>query len=280
MSDLYLVATPIGNLDDMTYRAVECLKNVDLIACEDTRHSRILLDHYDIKTRTTSYHEHNKYEKAAELVIQMKQGVKVAVITDAGTPGISDPGEELVKQAQEAGLEVTSLPGPSAVITALSMCGLPSRRFAFEGFLPADKKERREALGRLSQDTRTMVIYEAPHRIKKTLKELLDNLGDRQIRICRELTKKFEEVMRFTVSEAIEYFENTEPKGEMVVVIEGLSQEEADHAKAQEWASMSVEEHVRVYIEQGMSEKDAMKAAAKDRNVSKREIYDALKVQK
>lgn len=280
MSDLYLVATPIGNLDDMTYRAVECLKNVDLIACEDTRHSRILLDHYDIKTRTTSYHEHNKYEKAAELVIQMKQGVKVAVITDAGTPGISDPGEELVKQAQEAGLEVTSLPGPSAVITALSMCGLPSRRFAFEGFLPADKKERREALGRLSQDTRTMVIYEAPHRIIKTLKELLDNLGDRQIRICRELTKKFEEVMRFTVSEAIEYFENTEPKGEMVVVIEGLSQEEADHAKAQEWASMSVEEHVRVYIEQGMSEKDAMKAAAKDRNVSKREIYDALKVQK
>ena len=280
MSDLYLVATPIGNLDDMTYRAVECLKNVDLIACEDTRHSRILLDHYDIKTRTTSYHEHNKYEKAAELVIQMKQGVKVAVITDAGTPGISDPGEELVKQAQEAGLEVTSLPGPSAVITALSMCGLPSRRFAFEGFLPADMKERREALGRLSQDTRTMVIYEAPHRIKKTLKELLDNLGDRQIRICRELTKKFEEVMRFTVSEAIEYFENTEPKGEMGVVIEGLSQEEADHAKAQEWASMSVEEHVRVYIEQGMSEKDAMKAAAKDRNVSKREIYDALKVQK
>ena len=275
-----MVATPIGNLDDMTYRAVECLKNVDLIACEDTRHSRILLDHYDIKTRTTSYHEHNKYEKAAELVIQMKQGVKVAVITDAGTPGISDPGEELVKQAQEAGLEVTSLPGPSAVITALSMCGLPSRRFAFEGFLPADKKERREALGRLSQDTRTMVIYEAPHRIKKTLKELLDNLGDRQIRICRELTKKFEEVMRFTVSEAIEYFENTEPKGEMVVVIEGLSQEEADLAKAQEWASMSVEEHVRVYIEQGMSEKDAMKAAAKDRNVSKREIYDALKVQK
>ena len=275
-----MVATPIGNLDDMTYRAVECLKNVDLIACEDTRHSRILLDHYDIKTRTTSYHEHNKYEKAAELVMQMRQGIKVAVITDAGTPGISDPGEELVKQAQEAGLEVTSLPGPSAVITALSMCGLPSRRFAFEGFLPADKKERREALGRLSQDTRTMVIYEAPHRIKKTLKELLDNLGDRQIRICRELTKKFEEVMRFTVSEAIEYFENTEPKGEMVVVIEGLSQEEADLAKAQEWASMSVEEHVRVYIEQGMSEKDAMKAAAKDRNVSKREIYDALKVQK
>lgn len=280
MSSLYLVATPIGNLDDMTFRAVQCLKSVDLIACEDTRHSRILLDYYDIKTRTTSYHEHNKYEKAAELVMQMRQGVKIAVITDAGTPGISDPGEELVKQALEAGLEVTSLPGPSAVITALSMCGLSSRRFVFEGFLPADKKERREALGRLSQDTRTMVIYEAPHRIKKTLKELLDNLGDRQIRICRELTKKFEEIMRFTVSEAIKYFENTEPKGEMVVIIEGLSREEADHAKAQEWECMSVEEHVKVYINQGMSEKDAMKAAAKDRNISKREIYDALKVQK
>ena len=280
MSDLYLVATPIGNLDDMTYRAVDCLKNVDLIACEDTRHSRILLDYYDIKTRMTSYHEHNKYEKAAELVMQMRQGIKVAVITDAGTPGISDPGEELVKQALEAGLEVTSLPGPSAVITALSMCGLSSRRFVFEGFLPADKKERREALERLARDTRTMVIYEAPHRIKKTLKELLDNLGDRRIRICRELTKKFEEVMKFTISEAMVYFENTEPKGEMVVIIEGLSREEADNAKAQEWECMSIEEHVGVYIDQGMSEKDAMKAAAKDRNVSKREIYDALKVQK
>ncbi len=275
-----MVATPIGNLDDMTYRAVDCLKNVDLIACEDTRHSRILLDYYDIKTRMTSYHEHNKYEKAAELVMQMRQGIKVAVITDAGTPGISDPGEELVKQALEAGLEVTSLPGPSAVITALSMCGLSSRRFVFEGFLPADKKERREALERLARDTRTMVIYEAPHRIKKTLKELLDNLGDRRIRICRELTKKFEEVMKFTISEAMVYFENTEPKGEMVVIIEGLSREEADHAKAQEWECMSIEEHVGVYIDQGMSEKDAMKAAAKDRNVSKREIYDALKVQK
>ena len=275
-----MVATPIGNLDDMTYRAVECLKNVDLIACEDTRHSRILLDYYDIKTRMTSYHEHNKYEKAAELVMQMRQGIKIAVITDAGTPGISDPGEELVKQALEAGLEVTSLPGPSAVITALSMCGLSSRRFVFEGFLPADKKERREALERLARDTRTMVIYEAPHRIKKTLKELLDNLGDRRIRICRELTKKFEEVMKFTISEAMVYFENTEPKGEMVVIIEGLSREEADNAKAQEWECMSIEEHVGVYIDQGMSEKDAMKAAAKDRNVSKREIYDALKVQK
>lgn len=280
MGKLFLVATPIGNLDDMTFRAVECLKSVDLIACEDTRHSRILLDHYDIKTRTTSYHEHNKYEKAEELVAQMMQGINIAVITDAGTPGISDPGEELVRQAWEAGIEVTSLPGASAVITSLSMCGLPSRRFVFEGFLPPEKKEHREALQRMAGDTRTMVIYEAPHRIKRTLKELLDVLGDRQIRICRELTKKFEEVLAFTITEAMEYFEETEPKGEMVVVIEGLSPEEAKANEAGRWEQMSVQEHVDYYVKQGMNEKDAMKAAAKDRNVSKRDIYDALKVQK
>ncbi|MCF0229442.1 MAG: 16S rRNA (cytidine(1402)-2'-O)-methyltransferase [Parasporobacterium sp.] len=280
MGKLYLVATPIGNLEDMTFRAVKCLKEVDLIACEDTRHSKILLDHYEINTGTTSYHEHNKYEKAEELVVKMKQGMNVAVITDAGTPGISDPGEELVKQALAAGIEVTSLPGPSAVITALSMCGLSSRRFVFEGFLPPDKKERKEALARISGDTRTLVIYEAPHRIKKTLKELMDNLGDRNIRICRELTKKFEEVMAFSVSEAMEYFEANEPKGEMVVIIEGLSKEAALAEEAGRWEQMSISEHVDFYMRQGMSEKDAMKAAAKDRNISKRDVYDALKVQK
>ena len=280
MGKLYLVATPIGNLDDMTFRAVECLKNVDLIACEDTRHSRILLEHYDIRTKTTSYHEHNKYEKAMELVAQMKQGVDLAVITDAGTPGISDPGEELVKQAHDAGIEVTSLPGASAVVTALSMCGLSSRRFVFEGFLPPEKKEHREALERLAGETRTMVIYEAPHRIRKTLKELFEVLGNRQIRICRELTKKFEEVMPFAISEAMDYFEQTEPKGEMVVIIEGLSQEAALEERAQQWEELSIPEHVAYYMKKGMNEKDAMKAAAKDRNVSKRDIYDAVKVQK
>ena len=198
---LYMVATPIGNLDDITFRAVQCLRDVDLIACEDTRHSRILLEHYGITTRITSYHEHNKYEKAAELVHQMQKGVQVAVITDAGTPGISDPGEELVKQALQAGIPVTSLPGASAVITALSMCGLSSRRFVFEGFLPAEKKERKEALERIKGDTRTLVLYEAPHRIRKTLAELLDILGDRQIRICRELTKKYAEVLPLTITQ-------------------------------------------------------------------------------
>lgn len=275
---LYLVATPIGNLDDMTFRAVQCLKDVDLIACEDTRHSRILLDHYGITTRTTSYHEHNKYDKAAELVLQMQKGVNVAVITDAGTPGISDPGEELVKQAMQAGIEITSLPGASAVITALSMSGLSSRRFVFEGFLPADKKERKEALARLEQETRTMVLYEAPHRIHKTLAELMDTLGDRKIRLCRELTKKFEEVMAMTIREALEHFENTEPKGEMVLIIEGMSREEAQAIALQKWEQMSIREHVDYYMAQGMDEKEAMKEAAKDRGISKRDVYRYLKV--
>ena len=275
---LYLVATPIGNLEDMTFRAVQCLKDVDLIACEDTRHSRILLDHYGITTRTTSYHEHNKYDKAAELVLQMQKGVNVAVITDAGTPGISDPGEELVKQAMQAGIEITSLPGASAVITALSMSGLSSRRFVFEGFLPADKKERKEALARLEQETRTMVLYEAPHRIHKTLAELMDTLGDRKIRLCRELTKKFEEVMAMTIREALEHFENTEPKGEMVLIIEGMSREEAQAIALQKWEQMSIREHVDYYMAQGMDEKEAMKEAAKDRGISKRDVYRDLKV--
>jgi len=275
---LYMVATPIGNLDDITFRAVQCLRDVDLIACEDTRHSRILLDHYGITTRTTSYHEHNKYEKAAELVHQMQKGVQVAVITDAGTPGISDPGEELVKQALQAGIEVTALPGASAVITALSMCGLSSRRFVFEGFLPAEKKERKEALERIKGDTRTLVLYEAPHRIRKTLAELLDMLGDRQIRICRELTKKYEEVLPMTITQAQTYFEETEPRGEMVLVIEGMSQEEALSQTRQQWEQLSIREHVDLYMRQGMEEKEAMKAAALDRGISKRDIYRDLKV--
>jgi len=275
---LYLVATPIGNLDDMTFRAVACLKEADLIACEDTRHSRILLDHYGITTRTTSYHEHNKYDKAAELVLQMQKGVHVAVITDAGTPGISDPGEELVKQAREAGIEVTSLPGASAVITALSMCGLSSRRFVFEGFLPADKKERKEALARLKQETRTMVLYEAPHRIRRTLEELREVLGDRQIRICRELTKKFEEVMAMSICEAIAYFGDQEPRGEMVLILEGLSREALQEISLQQWEQMSLREHVDYYMDRGMDEKEAMKEAAKDRGIRKNDIYRELKM--
>ena len=275
---LYLVATPIGNMDDITLRALECLKNADLIACEDTRHSRILLDHYGIKTKTTSYHEFNKYDKADELVRQMIQGQNVAVITDAGTPGISDPGEELVKKAIEAGIEITSLPGPSAVITALSMCGLSSRRFVFEGFLPADKKERKEALERLRGETRTMVIYEAPHRLKKTLAELVQTVGNKKICICRELTKKFEEIQRFSLQEAIDHYENNEPRGEMVIIIEGLSKEEKKDLDSERWEGISLKEHMDRYMQQGLDEKEAMKAVAKDRGISKRDVYEALKI--
>lgn len=278
MGQLFLVATPIGNLEDITFRAVECLKGADLIACEDTRHSRILLDHYEIRTPVTSYHEHNKYDKAAELVLKMQQGLNVAVITDAGTPGISDPGEELVKQALEAGIHVTSLPGPSAVITALSMSGLSSRRFVFEGFLPPEKKERKAALVRLKGEMRTIVLYEAPHRIKKTLEELKDALGEREIRICRELTKKFEEVLAFTIPEALAYFAENEPRGEMVVLIKGMDEEEAKEAAASAWQDLTVREHVDLYMQKGMEEKEAMKSAANDRGVSKRDIYRELKV--
>ena len=278
MGKLFLVATPIGNLADITFRAVECLKSADIIACEDTRHSRILLDHYGITARTTSYHEHNKYEKAEVLVAEMLKGNNVAVITDAGTPGISDPGEELVKQALAAGIEVTSLPGPSAVITALSMCGLSSRRFVFEGFLPVEKKERRRAFERIKNETRTIVLYEAPHRIKKTLKELFETLGERRIRICRELTKQYEEVLALTIPEAIEHFEHIEPKGEMVLVIEGMSEQEYLEDSIKKWSDMSIREHVDMYMEQGLSEKDAMKAAASDRGITKREIYEELKI--
>ena len=278
MGTLYLVATPIGNLEDITFRAVQCLKEVDLIACEDTRHSRILLDHYEIRTPVTSYHEHNKYDKAAELVLKMQQGQNVAVITDAGTPGISDPGEELVRQAREAGIMVTSLPGPSAVITALSMSGLSSRRFVFEGFLPQEKKERKAALARIEGETRTIVLYEAPHRILKTLEELHAILGERELRICRELTKKYEEVLEFTVPEAIEYFEQNSPRGEMVILVRGLDQKEAQAQAAAEWKNLTVREHVDLYMQKGMDEKEAMKATAMDRGVSKRDIYRELKV--
>ncbi|MBR3004589.1 MAG: 16S rRNA (cytidine(1402)-2'-O)-methyltransferase [Lachnospiraceae bacterium] len=274
---LYLCATPIGNLDDITFRVVDTLKNVDLIAAEDTRHTIKLLNHYDIKTKMTSYHEHNKYEKAEVLVAELLKGTNIALVTDAGTPGISDPGEELVKQALAAGIEVTSLPGPAALIVAVSMCGLSSRRFVFEGFLPTVKKERREALARLENETRTIVIYEAPHRILKTLKDLQEVLGDREIRICRELTKVHESVLAITIADAIKLYEENEPKGEMVVVIKGKDEEEIAQEERASWEEMSVKDHVEHYMQQGLSEKDAMKQAARDRGLSKRDIYDEIK---
>ncbi len=278
---LYVCATPIGNLEDITYRVINCLKTVDVIAAEDTRNSIKLLNHFDIHTPMTAYHEFNKYDKARALVNDMLNGKNVAIITDAGTPCISDPGEELVHQAAEAGITVTSLPGPAAAITALTISALSTRRFAFEAFLPtekADKKERARILEELRTETRTMIIYEAPHKLKGTLRDLAGVLGgDRRISLCRELTKKHEEAIRTTLDEAIAMYELEEPRGEYVLVIEGRSPQDIVAEAEASWNEMPLSEHMEHYMSKGMSEKDAMKAVAKDRGVSKRDIYNKLK---
>lgn len=276
MGALYICATPIGNLEDITLRTLRILKEVDLIAAEDTRNSIKLLNHFEIKTPMTSYHEYNKYDKAKILVEKMQQGMNIALITDAGTPAISDPGEELVKQCHEAGVTVTSLPGPSAFVTALTISGQKTRRFCFEAFLPYDKKERNEILDELKTETRTIIIYEAPHKLKKTLKDLYENLGNRNISICKELTKKHETNFRTTMKHAIDFYEQEEPRGEFVLVIEGVNSEELKQEKRQSYLEMTIEEHMQSYLQQGMDKKDAMKAVAKDRGVGKREIYQAL----
>lgn len=274
---LYLCATPIGNLEDMTFRVIRTLKEVDLIAAEDTRNSIKLLNHFDIQTPMTSYHEYNKYEKGRKLVEKLLEGQNIALITDAGTPGISDPGEELVKMCFEAEVPVTSLPGAAACITALTMSGLPTRRFAFEAFLPADKKEREQILTELETETRTIVLYEAPHRLVKTLRLLEERLGaERRITVCRELTKRHETAFASTLGEAAAYYEANEPKGECVLVIEGRSREAMAQEEKARWEEMSIEDHMELYLEQGIAKKDAMKKVAKDRGVPKREIYNYL----
>lgn len=273
---LYLCATPIGNLEDITLRVLRTLEEVDLIAAEDTRNSIKLLNHFEIKTPMTSYHEYNKIEKAYQLVDKMKSGLNVALITDAGTPGISDPGEDLVRICYESGIEVTSLPGAAAVITALTLSGLPTRRFAFEAFLPREKKERQTILASLKKETRTIILYEAPHHLKKTLEELFEVLEDRPITLCRELTKRYETAFQTTLSGAISYYEENEPKGEFVLVIQGKQPEELLQEERQAWESLSLEEHMAHYEEQGISRKEAMKLVAKDRGISKRDVYAAL----
>ena len=273
---LYLCATPIGNLEDMTFRVINTLKSVDLIAAEDTRNSIKLLNHFEIKVPMTSYHEYNKIEKAKVLVQKMLEGTNIALITDAGTPGISDPGEELVRQAYEAGIKVTSLPGAVACVTALTLSGLSTRRFCFEAFLPTDKKERAMVLQEMERETRTIVMYEAPHRLKKTLAELKDVFGDRRITLCKELTKKHETVFATTIAEAIDFYETQDPRGEYVLVIEGKSHQEIVEEEQRKWEEISMEEHMDIYLEKGMSKKDAMKAVAKDRGISKRDVYQYL----
>lgn len=273
---LYICATPIGNLDDITIRVLNTLNEVDLIAAEDTRHSIKLLNHFEIKTPMTSYHEYNKIEKAQYLVELMRSGTNVALITDAGTPAISDPGEELVRQCHEAGIEMTSLPGPAACVTALTVSGLSTRRFAFEAFLPSDKKERQIILDELKNETRTIIMYEAPHRLVRTLELLLENLGDRQITFARELTKKHEEIWKTTISNALLKYKEEEPKGEFAFVIEGKSREEIVEEQRSSWNDISIEEHMQIYLEKGIDKKEAMKMVAKERGISKRDVYQAL----
>ena len=273
---LYLCATPIGNLEDMTFRAVRILKEVDLIAAEDTRNSIKLLQRFDITTPMTSYHEFNKIEKAKKLLEMLHAGKNIAVITDAGTPGISDPGEELVAMCFQEDIEVNALPGAAACITAVTSSGQACRRFSFEAFLPKDKKERARVLDEISRETRTIIIYEAPHHLKATLAELKEVLGDRDITLCRELTKRYEEKRKTTIEKAIAYYQSQEPKGEYVLVIAGKSKEQVLIEQRSQWEEMSIEEHMEMYLSQGMDKKDAMKAVAKDRGVSKRDIYQAL----
>ncbi len=274
---LYLCATPIGNLEDMTFRVIRTLKEVDLIAAEDTRNSIKLLNHFEIQTPMTSYHEYNKYEKGRKLVEKLQDGMNIALITDAGTPGISDPGEELVKMCYEAGISVTSLPGAAACITALTLSGLSTRRFAFEAFLPTDKKEKELVLQEIERETRTIIMYEAPHRLLKTLKMLSERLGkERRITVCRELTKRHETAFATTLEEACAYYNEQTPKGECVLVIEGRSREQIAQEEKAQWEEMSIEEHMEHYLSQGIDKKEAMKKVAKDRGVSKRDIYNAL----
>lgn len=273
---LYLVATPIGNLEDITLRALRVLKEADLIAAEDTRQTLKLLNHFEIKNTLVSYYEHNKIEKGNDLIRQLLDGRNIALVSDAGSPGISDPGEDLVRLAIENGVSVTMVPGPAAVITGVVLSGLPSGRFGFEGFLPMNKRVRLERLESIKNDTRTLVFYEAPHKLIHTLKDLRDTLGNRRIALARELTKRFEEVVRCTLEEAIEKYEKEAPKGEFVLILEGTDEKRLKEDKTGSWDEISLEEHLGLYTGKGMDRKEAIKKVAGDRGMSKRDVYNSL----
>lgn len=279
---LYLCATPIGNLGDITRRVLDTLQEVDLIAAEDTRNTLRLLNHFEIKKPMTSYHEHNKYDKARELLDRLHRGENIAVVTDAGTPAISDPGEVLAALCIEEGIRVTSLPGACALITALTMSGMPARRFCFEGFLPpekTDKKERRRILEQLRTEERTIILYEAPHHLRATLAELADYLGgSRRVTLCRELTKRFEEAIPLTLESAISYYEENDPRGEYVLVIAGADPQALETQTRAAYDALSFEDHMQQYLDQGLSQKEAMRRVAADRGLSRRDIYQQLKI--
>lgn len=277
---LTLCATPIGNLEDMTYRAIRVMKEADIIAAEDTRHTRKLMTHFDIHTPLESYHDHNKMKKGPALIEKLRQGKDIVLVTDAGTPGISDPGEDIVKLAIEAGIKVTAVPGAVAGIIALIISGQKTRRFSFEGFLPQDKKERNMRLDTLKKETNTIILYEAPHRIKKTIGLLYKVLGNRSITITRELTKRYEEVAKMSLEDATSYFNDRDPRGEYVLIVEGADQEKLEQELVEGWERLTIEEHMAHYTNQGKSEKDAMKLVSIDRGVSKRDIYQEIKIKK
>ena len=273
---LTLCATPIGNLEDITYRVVRILGEVDYIAAEDTRHTKKLLNHFEIHTKLISYHEHNKMEKGKEIVEKLKQGLNIALVTDAGTPGISDPGEDLVRLARSEGITVTSAPGAVAGITALIISGQSTRRFVFEGFLPTNKKERQLILENIKNDPRTIILYEAPHRLIKTLELLLQEIGNRSVTVTKELTKRYESALTFKIEEALAYYKTEEPRGEYVLIIEGKDIRDIQEETKEAWEKLSIGEHMEIYMKEGLDEKSAMKKVAKDRGVSKRDIYAYL----
>jgi len=273
---LYLVATPIGNLEDITLRALRVLKEADMIAVEDTRQTIKLLNHYEIKNTLVSYHEHNKNEKGRTLIEELLAGKNVALVSDAGCPGISDPGEDLVRLAVEQGIPLTMIPGPAAAITGLVLSGLPCGRFGFEGFLPMNKRMRSERLKSIKEDTRTLVFYEAPHKLIHTLRDLKETFGNRRITLARELTKKFEEIIRTTLDEAIRKYEKESPKGEFVLILEGADERRLEENRINSWLEISLQEHVKRYTDSGLDKKEAMRRVAEDRGLSKRDVYNSL----
>ncbi len=270
---LYVVATPIGNLKDITLRALEVLESVDLIAAEDTRHTLKLLNHFNIKKPLTSYYEHNKQYKGSKIIDELLAGKNVALVSDAGTPVISDPGEQLIKECAQHQIRVETVPGACAAISALTLSALDTGKFVFYGFLSAKSKERLDELESIKFEDKTLIFYEAPHKLKQTLKDMLQIFGERNISVCRELTKKYEQVLRFTLSEAISYFDLNEPKGEFVLVVSGSKEKNTDTNPLLE---MSIRDHVMVYVQSGMEKKEAMKQCAKDRNISKRDVYQQM----
>ncbi|MEW9094570.1 MAG: 16S rRNA (cytidine(1402)-2'-O)-methyltransferase [Clostridiaceae bacterium] len=270
---LYIVPTPIGNLKDITLRAIEVLNSVDIIAAEDTRQTLKLTNHYNIKKQLISYHQHNEYGKSNNLIEILQEGKEIALVSDAGTPGISDPGSVIIKKCIDNNIDFEVLPGATASITALVYSGMDTSKFMFLGFIPKSNKEKRELIEEIKERKETLIFYEAPHRLINTLEFLKENLGERRISLCRELTKLHEDIIRTTISNSLEYYKKNSPKGEYVLILEGKSQQEIEMEEKEKWQDLSIEEHIMMYMEEGLNKKEAIKSTAKDRRLSKSEVY-------